>query len=50
MLSNRRGIIIQKDNFDNKITNEITESYKKLNFELDTYSKYKNRLIMYFPK
>lgn len=50
MLSNKRGIIIQKDNFDNNITNELTESYKKLNFELDTYSKYKNRLIMYFPK
>ena len=50
MLSTKRGIIIQKDVFNKNINNSIIEDYNKINFELDTYSKTKNGIIMYFPK
>jgi hypothetical protein len=56
MLSDKRGIILQKDiidkidNIDNKIYNTLIEEYKKIGFKLDTYTKNKNKLIMYFPR
>ena len=50
MLSNKRGIIIQKDNFDNKINNKVTKMYENINFKLDTYSSKKKSLVMYFPR
>lgn len=52
MLSDKRRIIIQKDilNKSKIINNKIIEEYKKIGFELDTYTNHKNKLTMYFPK
>jgi hypothetical protein len=58
MLSDKKGIIIQKDilnkskiiNNKLEIINNIIEEYKKIGFELDTYTYHKNKLIMSFPK
>ena len=52
MLSDKRGIIIQEDiiNKNNTIQNDIIDNYKKINFELDTYTKDKDTITMYFPK
>tara|TARA_B100001123_G_scaffold378119_1_gene446017 strand:+ start:153 stop:962 length:810 start_codon:yes stop_codon:yes gene_type:complete len=52
MLSDKRGIIIQEDiiNKNNSIQNDIIDDYKKINFELDTYTKDKDTITMYFPK
>lgn len=57
MLSDKRGIIIQNDiidkthNIDSKIyNNTLIEEYKRIGFELDTYTKNKHKLILYFPK
>jgi hypothetical protein len=52
MLSDKRGIIKQEDiiNSNNSIDNKIIQDYKSIKFELDTYTKIKNKVTMYFPK
>ena len=55
MLCSRRGIIKQLDiHNDNEYkydkVDKLIDEYDKVGFKLDTISKNKNRIIMYFPK
>ena len=55
MLSSIRGVVKQtdihdKNEYDYDIINELIEKYKDKGIELDTISKHKNKINIYFPK
>ena len=55
MLSSKRGVIKHtdihdKNKYNYEILNNLIDDYKKDGFTLDTISKYKDKITIYFPK